>query len=144
MLENYNSELTYVSQGYDEKQLKKYQIQTLLNISAKLVDKENEDIESMMISLKNMLKNISDDAPLDFKIYKRLFAKLKDEIKNIYNYYEKGDIQSNYMGLGIAFGSGLSIIFQAFLGVGMSLGLVIGAGIGKQKESVALKDGRIY
>lgn len=145
MLENYRQELDLITKDMDLKVLSKYHVNALLSLAEKLQDKEDETIQSLMLEMKEALKNPSE---MDRKKYSKDFVKLTSLVEERFGFKQKGSVQAMYTGIGIALGAGigtaLGSVISAGLAVGISIGLALGAGLGAQKEKEADKNNKLY
>jgi len=148
MLLNYKNEILSITREFDEKTIKKLGIKSLVNLSEKLQDKENDDISTQMYELKEILNDISAGAISDKRKFRKAFSIVRKLVQDEFDYHQKDSIKEKYIGIGIAIGvaigAGLSSIMASYIGVGIALGVAIGAGIGTQKEKEAFEAGKIY
>lgn len=134
MLSSYKTEMMKLSEGMSEKELDKYQVNHLINLSVLLKSCEDQDVIKLMLSLKSQLQH---DEPV-YKKYMKDYQSLTSIVASRFGYKEKNSVQSHYMAMGIAFGSLMGItlmnLFNFSLAIGVALGMTIGNGIGQQKE----------
>lgn len=148
MLESYYEQLNAVSANFNERQIKKLQVGSLLNLTKKLERHESDEIEKSMYELKGYLDVFSRGDMSALKIYLKQVQTLKEKVQKEFGYKERGSVTSQYTALGMVFGTSLSIVFStsnpSMLSIGIGVGLAIGAGIGNQKEKELDKKGLIY
>jgi len=148
MLLNYASEIKYITKDFDKKIIKKLKINSLINLNNKLIDLENADIEKSMLELKNVLRNIADEEPKQYRIYRKEFESLKKIVIDEFGYHQKGSIIEKHIGLGLVFGvaigAALSSVNTSFVGIGLVLGMAIGSAIGTRKEKEEEAKGNLY
>ncbi len=148
MLENYNTDVEYIAQHFEKKAIKKLKIESLINLSIKLNEFENAEIERLMLNLKSILRKILDNEPKQYRIYRKEFENLKKIVIEEYGYYQKGSIIEKHIGLGLVFGiaigASLASTGPSFLGVGIAIGIVIGSAIGTRKEKEEEAAGNLY
>ena len=92
MLIDYDKEIKDITNHFNEKKTKKLGIDTLINLSIKLYDYQNKEVEDLMIQLKNSLVNLNFDEKKQLKKYLKDFAFLKQLVKNQFDLHEKGSI----------------------------------------------------
>jgi hypothetical protein len=148
MLVDYGLEIKHITKDFDEKQIKKLNVESLMRLNDKIKDLESDDVEKSLVEIKRILRNISDKEPKQNRLYNREFELLKKKVIDEFGYHEKGSIMAKYTGLGLVFGvaigAGLSTASAAFSGAGIAIGLAIGAGIGSKKEKEEVAAGNIY
>ena len=146
MLDNYRKELELITRDYSDKQLKKLRICSLLRLADKLQTYNDNEIESMMIEVKDLLSRSED--MLDYKSYKNKICEIKKLVTSKFDLQERGSVSSQYVGIGIAIGTGVGVAFMsinaAMMSVFTALGIVFGTSIGNQKEKALDKEGKIY
>lgn len=137
MLDNYRVEMIRISEGFTEKEKEKYNVEHLINLSEKLRDCEDQDVINLMLSLKDQLN----EEKVDLKTFRKDYSSLTTIVSSRFGLKEKGSLQGQYAGLGIALGAGLGAaftsVFTASLAIFIGAGLAIGTGIGSQKEKEA-------
>jgi hypothetical protein len=142
----YLNQLNEIESQLTEKEIKKYQLDCLKRLDAFLIGKVDHDIIVTLGAIVSDLSDIQDKESA--KLYKKRFCAFKQKLEKDYNFHEKGALQSKYLGVGIAIGSGIGVALiasnPAFYSIGIGCGLAIGAGIGNQKEKEAAAEGRIY
>lgn len=142
------SKLEVIQNQLDEKMNKTYQIQTFINLCNKVEKEDNQEINTLISTTYELLHRLNQDETVGKKDYKRSFSHLQKEVRKVFGYTAKGQLQSEYTGigiaLGVAFGAGFAGINAAFVGIGLPIGLAIGASIGAQKEKQAEKNGTLY
>jgi hypothetical protein len=148
MLLNYDAEIKHITKDFDEKQLKKLKVNSLINLYVKLIDLENADVEKSMLDLKKILKNIEDKEPKQNRIYRKEFESLKKIVIKEFGFHQKGSIVENHIALGLVFGIAIGASLTSFLasssGIGLVLGMAIGSAIGTKKEKEEEIAGNLY
>lgn len=148
MLENYSEELTVVMEKAGKKLVYKLHIESLINLSDMISDKENNEIEKQMLKIKDLVKSITNGNTKDFKVFRKEFNRLKISIFKEYKFHHKGSIIEKSIALGIIFGlalgAALSSVNSSLVGLGLVLGLAVGAGIGTNKERLLGEQNRLY
>jgi len=148
MLLNYGLEIKHITKDFNEKLIKKLGINSLIDLTEKILDLESDDVEKSIIEIKRILKNIADGEPKQNRLYNKEFELLKKKVIDEFGYYQKGSIVEKYVGFGLVFGvaigAGFSSFSAAFSGAGIAIGLAIGAGIGTKKEKEEEEAGNIY
>lgn len=144
MLDNYRVEMIRISERFSEKENNKYKVEHLINLSEKLISCDDEDVIHLMLSVKERLNQ----EPIDLKAFRKEYNKLATIVSSRFQLKEKGSIQGQYTGLGIALGTGIGAAFTSLMtasvAIGVSIGLAIGTGIGSQKEKEAEEKGLLY
>ena len=110
MLENYKNEIEEITKGFNEKQIKKLGVNALKSLSTKLNEYVNDEIEEIMIELRNLLKNAGFEEINNFKIFRKKLISLKEIVKVNYGLYERGSVSSQYVALGVVFGPAIGIL----------------------------------
>ena len=132
----------------DEKKQKKYKIQTFIDLCNKVKEKNDPNIEKSITKSYELLFRLLQDETIKSKEYRRAFSALQKEVRDTFGFTAKGQLRSEYTGMGIAigvaFGGGFAAINPAFAGIGLPIGLAIGAGIGDKKEKEAIEQGKVY
>ncbi len=148
MLELYRDELISITREFTEKEIKKYKVNNLINLSSKLHSYTDVDVEDMMLALKEELKGLHSGEEFSKKRFEKTFAKMATIVKERFDLYEKGSVSSHYIGIGLVFGTGvgtaLGSLFTGNIGVGIGVGMAIGAGIGSTKEKKLKEEGKLY
>lgn len=148
MLNDFKRELELVSNGFTDKEVKKMRIKSLLNLSEKLLNYEDGDIEPMMYKIKDMINDYTRDDDFDFKHYKKAVTEVKQRVQSKFDLRERGTVSSQYVGIGIALGTGIGVAFisinPAMMSIFSALGIVFGSSIGRQKESEYDKNNKLY
>lgn len=148
MLFNYVSEIEYITKNFDKKILKKLRIDSLINLTNKLIDLENSDVEKSMLELKSILRNIADKEPKQYRVYRKEFEGLKKIVIDEFGFHQKGSIIEKNVSLGLVFGVALGAAFTSTMassaGIGLVLGMAIGSAIGTNKEKEEEAAGNLY
>ncbi len=148
MLFNYVSEIKYITKDFDKKIIKKLKIDSLINLSLKLIDLENREIEKSMLELKSTLRNIADNEPKQYRLYRKEFDSLKKMVIDEFGFHQKGSIIEKSIALGLVFGvaigATLTSLVPSFAGIGLVLGMAIGSAIGSKKEKDEEAAGNLY
>ena len=148
MLLNYVLEIEYITKDFDKKIIKKLKIASLINLSNKLIDLENDDVANSMLDLKNILRNIADKEPKQYRSYRKEFESLKKTVIDEFGFHQKGSIIEKNIGLGlvlgVAIGAALTTMLTSSAGIGMVLGMAIGSAIGTKKEKEEEAAGNLY
>ena len=148
MLELYRDELISITREFSEKEIKKYKVNNLVNLSSKLHTYTDVDVEDMMLALKEELKGLHSEEEFSKKRFDKTFAKMSTVVKDRFDLYEKGSVSSHYIGIGLALGAGvgtaLGSLFAGNVGVGIGVGMAIGAGIGSTKEKKLEEENKLY
>jgi len=146
MFIDYDKNIKDITSQFNEKKTKKLGIDTLINLSIKLYEYQNKEVEDLMIQLKNSLENLNFDDKKQQKKYLKDFALLKQLVKSQFDLHEKGSILTTYtafgMMIGLSVGTGVSS--GKGTGIGISLGLVFGSAIGTQREKQMKEEGKLY
>lgn len=141
LLKYYNSKLT-------EKQQRNFLFDELERLMNKLEPFNDSEFEGKINQVFKELKIILEDSKTKKKSYYKEFNELKSLVKEKYGFVPKGSVQGQYMGLGIAIGTGIGAGFisinPAFIGVGIPFGIVIGSAIGASKEKELNEQGKLY
>jgi len=147
MLNDYRNLLISVTSEMTEKEQNKYKINHLLNLSDKLGDQRDQDIESILLELKDLLSHCQ-EGKIDKRVYNKLYQKLATIVKERFDLHEKGSMSGQYIGLGLCFGTAigtaLSSMFTGNISIGIGIGMALGAGLGAQKEKQLEKEGKLY
>lgn len=148
MLSNYVSEIKHITKDFDKKRIKKLKIDSLVSLNIKLIDLEDEDIEKSMLELKNILRNIADNEPKQYRSYRREFEVMKKNVIDKFGFYQKGSIIEKSIGLGLVFGiaigAALTSMMTSSAAIGLVLGMSIGSAIGSKKEKEEEAAGNLY
>lgn len=148
MLNQYKEEIESIIQKFNEKQLKRLDVKSLINLSVKLLKFEDDEIKEIMIELKDLLGKMSEEELLDIKTYKKQLVFLKSIISKKYDLYERGSVQALYLGAGLAIGTAVGVFLVSSMSSGMTLGpllgLVIGISFGYKKEKTLEKADKLY
>lgn len=159
MVEDKITKLRDMKLDLDSKQIKKLSIEELKNLLAKLIDKQLIDGSETAKDVEILINQVFDDLDdviksrvlnkVELKAYKKSYSTLVAKVKDVYNLVATGSLQSEYMGIGIALGTGIGVALMAatnpaFMSIGTGIGIAIGAGIGAQKEKEAKAEGRLY
>jgi hypothetical protein len=148
MLEQYRDELISITREFSEKELKKYKVNNLINLSSKLHAYTDADVEELMLELKNELSGLQSEEGFNKKRYNKTFVTMATIVKERFDLHEKGSVSGYYLSIGIALGAGigtaLSSVLAGNIGIGIGCGVAIGAGIGNTKEKKLEEEGKIY
>lgn len=148
MLENYKQELESVARNLTAKEYKKMKIQSLVNLSEKLEELTDQEIELLLQEVKNMVYESTREDQFNMKSYRKKVNSVKKIVIKKFDFHERGTIQSQYVGIGICLGSGIGAAFTSvmpsMIGAFSGFGIAIGVGIGIQKEKEAEKAGKLY
>lgn len=148
MLENYKQEMESLARNLTEKEYKKMKIQSLINLSIKLEELTDQEVESLLQEVKNLVHESSRKEQIDMKSYRKKVKSVKDLGVKKFDFHERGTIKSQYVGIGIVFGSGIGAAFVSVLpsmiGAFSGIGIAIGAAIGTLKEKEAEEAGKLY
>jgi len=148
MLENYKQELESIARSFTEKEFKKMKIQSLIDLSVKLEEQSDSEIESLLQEIKSMVYEATREERFDMKSYRKKVNSVKELVKAKFDFHERGTIKSQYLGIGIVFGSGIGAAFSSvmpsMIGAFSGLGIAFGVAIGTQKEKEAEKAGKLY
>ena len=133
---------------FDEKKLKRYKLQTFINLVNKLGEVDDSEINVLISNAFNLLQELSRDQEMKPREYLKAFSSLQKEVRKKYGYTEKDQVKNEMIGmgiaLGVAFGGAFVGINPAFSGIGLPIGLAIGAAIGTTKEKEAEEAGKTY
>ncbi len=159
MFEDMIQNISNYCRDLEEKQCKKMNIEQFGNMLCTLSDKGMIDdtqraqkVQGMIDSVYHELRSTIDVYVLDrkqVKAYNKLYTKLVAEVKDVFDLEPIGSIQSRYMAIGIAIGTGvgsaiMAVTNPAFMSVGLAIGVAIGAGTGGKKEKEAKEAGKLY
>lgn len=143
----------------DDKQCKKLKIKQLGNLLCVLSDKGLMDGSQKAESVRRQIQDVYQDLFVivdhndmerkRVRAYNKAYNKLVEKVKEAFDLEPLGSIQSKYMAMGIAIGTGLgsalmTVIGPAFISIGTALGVAIGLSIGSQKEKAAKEAGKLY
>jgi|LGOV01.1.fsa_nt_gb hypothetical protein len=133
----------------DEKQVKKMELNTLINLIDKFNNIDDVEVEGSFNILNKLIVNIINEENPSYKEYKSNFNTLKKLVRKNYGFVKKGTLNEESIGvgvaIGVAIGAGLSSASNpAFMGVGIPIGIAIGAGIGSKREKEAEEKGLLY
>lgn len=143
-IEQINSE----TQGFTDKEKSNFKIDATVRLYEKLTLENKQDWEVDFEELIQILlkKDVTEKQQL--RSFRKKYSSLALEVKKKHGYTEKGSLQENAMGigiaLGIALGAGLLSINPAFIGVGIAIGVAVGLAIGASQEQEAKKNGKIF
>ena len=147
-MNDYVIRINQISNLFEEKKQKKLQLDTFIRLIEKVDNLDDAEINKMIDDVYYILNELSRDETLKSKTYMKAFNELKKIVKTKHGFREKGAIQGEYTGMGIAIGVAIGPAFMslnaAFIGIGLPIGLAIGASIGRKKEQEALEKGNIY
>lgn len=133
---------------FDDKKKKRLQLPSFVNLIAKLDDKNDIELEEKIKNTYKLLHDLSTNQTLKDKEFIKSLNDIKKVSRQKFGLVQKGIIQSEYTGMGIAIGvalgSGFLAINTAFIGIGLPIGLVIGAGLGSKKEKELEAKGLTY
>ena len=133
---------------FDEKQIKKLGLTSLLNLPSKLEDIEDPEVEELFREVVTSLENTVNEEKPKYKEFRSKYNNLKKLVRRKYGLLKRGEVSSEYIGfgiaIGVAIGAGLTSVNPGMMGVGIAIGVAIGAGIGSQKEKEAEKAGKLY
>lgn len=145
MLDNYSKEVESICRDYNDKELKKLRVCSLKRLADKLQTYEDTEIEHLMEEVKSLL---SSDPLANLKVYRRKVTEVKTLVTKKLDLQERGSVSSQYVGIGIALGTGIGVAFisinTAMMSVFTGLGIVFGSSLGNQKEKALEKEGKIY
>ncbi|AIO19446.1 hypothetical protein KQ51_01570 [Candidatus Izimaplasma bacterium HR1] len=147
-MNNYSSTIESISHNFDEKKQKKLQTDLFSRLCKKLEEKSDQDIDQLIKTTYELLRELSSNEEVKPKAYLKSLNVLRNNVKTVYDYTYKGQIEEQYTGMGIAIGvaigAGFTAISPAFIGVGIPIGLVLGISIGRKKDQEAEKLGKTY
>ncbi len=139
---------SYIS-GLDEKQVKKMELNSLLNLIDMFNDISDVEVEGSFSKLSKLIINIINEETPSYKEYKRDFNVLKKLVRKTYGFIKKGTLKEESIGAGVAIGVALGVAIPsggnvAFMSIGIPIGIAIGAGIGRKREKEAEEKGLLY
>lgn len=159
MFEEMIVNLRDLTRDIDTKQNKKLNIDQFTGLLVVLTDKKLIDgteaakgiqiqIEENYKALNNLLRTHELDK-VALKAYKKSYANLIVKVKEVFNLEPIGNIQGQYMGIGVAIGTSIGValmasISPAFMSIGTGIGIAIGAAFGSMKEKEAKEEGRLF
>ena len=147
-MEYYKEKIHSLLSRLNEKQIKKMELNTLLNLIEKFRDINDIEIESSFKKLVTLIAEISNEEKPSYREYKSDFSILRKLARKNYGYIKKGALSEESIGfglaIGVAIGAGMTTINSGMMGVGIAIGIAIGAGIGSKREKEALEKGILY
>jgi hypothetical protein len=145
---DYSDTIMSIASRMDEKVQKRLKPDVLARLNRKLMDVGDEEDHQLLHRVYQQLRDIGDDITTDYRPYKKSLWALQKSVRSKYGFTEKGTLQNESTGIGIAFGTaiggGFVGINPAFVGIGIPIGLAIGVAIGKQREEQAEEQGKTY
>lgn len=146
-MNDYHTRITQITHLFDEKKIKKLQIDSFVRLCDKMGE-ENTEVNELLRETYSLLVEISNSEELKYKNFVKSLNNLKKIVRKNLGYTQKGAIQEEYtaigIAIGVAIGAGFSSMNTALMGIGIPVGLAIGISIGKKKESEAEEAGKTY
>jgi hypothetical protein len=159
MFEEMIQQLRSHRRSIDAKIYKKLSVEQFVNLLSALSDQGLMDQGEVSKGIQMMIEGVYRELRMIFqgrdfsrkttKSYKKSYAALIARVKAVFDLEPVGSIQSRYTALGMVFGSIFGSVLLArgnptMMSLGISLGLVFGAGIGSQKEKEAKEVGKLF
>jgi hypothetical protein len=147
-MQNFKEQLTSMTDNLTVNQKEKLKTYVLLNLLEKIENLEDEELEKDLSNLVQLLVNAENMSKLEIREYLRAFSSIKKTVRTKYHLIAKGELVSEYMamgiGLGLIFGVVMMSINNAFIAIGLPIGVGAGLAYGSAKEKKEQEQGHIY